>query len=84
MLLWFLARDEARATGWQSGLVSAGGKRKPSYAEFQTLAAAGRKRQLTLIRRVRTQHIDSIRELLGGVLNAKLGFGGWLPVGALG
>jgi hypothetical protein len=84
MLLWFLARDEARSKGWQSGLISAGGRRKPSYAEFQTLAAAGRKRQLTLIRRVRTQHIDSIRELLGGVLGAKLGFGGWLPVGALG
>ena len=29
MLLWFLVRDEGRATGWQSGLVSARGLRKP-------------------------------------------------------
>jgi hypothetical protein len=84
MLLWFLARDEARATGWQSGVVSAAGKRKPSYFEFQTLASAARKRQLRMIRTVRSTKIESLRELLGGALGAKLGFGGWLPVGVLG
>jgi hypothetical protein len=84
MLLWFLARDEARATGWQSGVVSAGGKRKPSYYEFQTLASAARKRQLKMIRTVRSTQIESLRELLGGALGPKLGFGGWLPVGVLG
>jgi hypothetical protein len=84
MLLWFLARDELRKTGWQSGLVSASGKRKPSYLEFQTLGAAARKRQLRLIRTVRNQPTESLRELLRGALGAKLGPGSWLPVAALG
>jgi hypothetical protein len=83
MLLWFLARDEARTRGWQSGLVSAGGKRKPSYSEFQTLASAARKRQLTLIRRVRSQHIDSLRDLFRGGLGPRLGGGEWFPVDTL-
>jgi hypothetical protein len=50
MLLWFLVRDEARATGWQSGLVSAVGRRKPSFYEFQRLAAAVRERQRKALR----------------------------------
>ncbi len=40
MMLWFLLRDETRARleeGWQSGLLTAGGSRKPSFAAFQRL-----------------------------------------------
>ena len=41
MMLWFLLRDETRARiqeGWQSGFLTAEGKRKPSFAAFQRLA----------------------------------------------
>jgi hypothetical protein len=38
MLVWFLIRDERRLSGWQSGVVAATGKRKPSFRAFQTLA----------------------------------------------
>jgi len=38
MFLWFLLRDERRrADGWQSGLLTAGGARKPAFAAFQKL-----------------------------------------------
>jgi Glycosyl hydrolase catalytic core len=37
MLVWFLVRDELRLSGWQSGVVSVTGKRKPSFRAFQTL-----------------------------------------------
>jgi hypothetical protein len=37
MLVWFLIRDERRLSGWQSGVVSASGKRKPAFRAFQTL-----------------------------------------------
>jgi hypothetical protein len=37
MLVWFLVRDERRLSGWQSGVVSARGKRKPSFRAFQKL-----------------------------------------------
>ncbi len=37
MFIWFLMRDEARPGGWQSGVVSASGRRKPSYATFAGL-----------------------------------------------
>ena len=37
MLVWFLIRDERRLSGWQSGVFSARGKRKPSFRAFQTL-----------------------------------------------
>jgi hypothetical protein len=37
MLVWFLIRDERRLSGWQSGVVSATGKRKPAFRAFQTL-----------------------------------------------
>jgi hypothetical protein len=37
MLVWFLIRDERRLSGWQSGVLTAAGKRKPSYRAFQTL-----------------------------------------------
>jgi Glycosyl hydrolase catalytic core len=37
MMVWFLIRDERRLSGWQSGVLTAAGKRKPSYRAFQTL-----------------------------------------------
>ena len=51
MMLWFLLRDEGRTTGWQSGLVSAAGRRKPSFYEFQRLAAGVRRHQLAILKR---------------------------------
>jgi hypothetical protein len=40
MLLWFLLRDEPRLRGrdgWQSGLLTRGGRRKPAFRTFQRL-----------------------------------------------
>ena len=38
MFLWFLLRDERRlADGWQSGLLTASGAKKPAFAAFQKL-----------------------------------------------
>jgi hypothetical protein len=39
MFLWFLLRDERRLVddGWQSGLLTSGGVRKPAFAAFQKL-----------------------------------------------
>ena len=38
MFLWFLLRDERRGgEGWQSGLLTASGAKKPSFAAFQKL-----------------------------------------------
>jgi hypothetical protein len=37
MVVWFLIRDERRLSGWQSGVVSARGRRKPAFRAFQTL-----------------------------------------------
>jgi hypothetical protein len=37
MLVWFLIRDELRNSGWQSGVVTVNGKRKPAFRAFQTL-----------------------------------------------
>jgi hypothetical protein len=36
MFVWFLIRDERRLSGWQSGVVTVNGRRKPSYRAFQT------------------------------------------------
>lgn len=41
MMLWFLVRDDTTGTGWQSGLETATGRLKPSFAAFQRLAASG-------------------------------------------
>ncbi len=38
MLVWFLLRDEGRLKGWQSGLLTASGTRKPAYWAFQRMA----------------------------------------------
>jgi len=37
MMLWFLLRDEAPLGGWQSGLITRTGKRKPAFAAFRSL-----------------------------------------------
>jgi Glycosyl hydrolase catalytic core len=43
MFLWFLLRDEVRLGGWQSGLTTNQGTRKPSFNAFRraALAASG-------------------------------------------
>jgi len=39
MVIWFLLRDDRRvAAGWQSGLLTTGGKKKPAFATFSRLA----------------------------------------------
>jgi hypothetical protein len=38
MMLWFLLRDDTNINGWQSGLVTAGGQKKPSFAAFERMA----------------------------------------------
>ena len=37
LMLWFLLRDESRLAGWQSGLVTAAGKKKPAFNAFARL-----------------------------------------------
>ena len=37
LMVWFLLRDERRLSGWQSGLETAGGRRKPAYYAFRRL-----------------------------------------------
>jgi hypothetical protein len=39
MLLWFLLSDETRLGGWQSGLETAAGVRKPAFFAFARAAA---------------------------------------------
>ena len=38
MMLWFLLRDEPILSGWQSGLITAAGRRKPAFAAFRRLS----------------------------------------------
>ena len=40
LMLWFLLKDEPTLAGWQSGLVTFGGKHKPAYNAFMKMAAA--------------------------------------------
>ncbi len=37
LMLWFLLRDEPNLAGWQSGLETVTGQKKPAYAAFQRL-----------------------------------------------
>ncbi len=37
LMTWFLLRDERRLDGWQSGLETASGRKKPAYAAFRRL-----------------------------------------------
>ena len=36
MFIWFLIRDEPRLSGWQSGVLTRRGQRKPAFRAFQT------------------------------------------------
>jgi hypothetical protein len=38
MMLWFLLKDEPTLAGWQSGLITSSGVKKPAFAAFQHLA----------------------------------------------
>jgi hypothetical protein len=39
LMIWFLLRDDRRIkNGWQSGFITAGGKKKPAFATFSRLA----------------------------------------------
>ncbi|HEV8462957.1 MAG TPA: DUF5722 domain-containing protein [Gaiellaceae bacterium] len=40
MMIWFLLRDEPKLAGWQSGLETVAGKKKPSFAAFMKVALA--------------------------------------------
>jgi hypothetical protein len=40
VFLWFLLRDEARLGGWQSGLTTVDGRRKPSFNAFRRAVTA--------------------------------------------
>jgi hypothetical protein len=37
MMLWFLVKDEPKLGGWQSGMLTVAGKKKPSYNAFLSL-----------------------------------------------
>ena len=37
LMLWFLLKDDPNLDGWQSGLITIGGKKKPAFAAFQQL-----------------------------------------------
>ncbi len=37
MMLWFLLRDEPVLSGWQSGLMTSAGRKKPAFTAFQRL-----------------------------------------------
>jgi hypothetical protein len=39
MMLWFLLKDEPTLAGWQSGLETVTGKKKPAFAAFAKIAA---------------------------------------------
>lgn len=42
LMLWFLVQDEQRLEGWQSGLVSHDGLRKPAFAAFRRVSRRAR------------------------------------------
>ena len=37
LMLWFLLRDEPNLAGWQSGLETTTGQKKPAFAAYQHL-----------------------------------------------
>src|SRR3954453_543051 len=41
MMLWFLLKDDPNLNGWQSGLITIRGAKKPAFAAFMKMAAAG-------------------------------------------
>jgi hypothetical protein len=38
LMLWFLVRDEPALSGWQSGLMTTDGRKKPAFSAFQRLS----------------------------------------------
>jgi hypothetical protein len=42
MLVWFLLKDDADVSGWQSGLMTVSGARKPAWSTFRATPAARR------------------------------------------
>jgi hypothetical protein len=38
MMMWFLLKDDPNPNGWQSGLISASGAKKPSFNAFKAMA----------------------------------------------
>jgi hypothetical protein len=40
LMLWFLVKDEPTLAGWQSGLVTLSGRKKPAFNAFRTLRHA--------------------------------------------
>jgi hypothetical protein len=38
LMCWFLLRDEKDVSRWQSGLITAGGAHKPSFAAYKNLS----------------------------------------------
>ena len=40
MMLWFLLVDDSNVNGWQSGLITASGNKKPSFTAFEQMAGA--------------------------------------------
>jgi Glycosyl hydrolase catalytic core len=38
MMLWFLLVDDTNVNGWQSGLITSDGQKKPSFAAFRRMA----------------------------------------------
>jgi hypothetical protein len=41
MFIWFLLRDDPQLGGWQSGLLTSSGSRKPAWWTFRSLGPAG-------------------------------------------
>jgi hypothetical protein len=37
MMLWFLLKDDPSLAGWQSGLITTSGRKKPAFAAFKNL-----------------------------------------------
>ena len=51
MMLWYLLKDDSSPSGWQSGLETAAGVRKPSFAAFARIALAQERRAFAVRRR---------------------------------
>ena len=44
MMLWFLLKDDPNVNGWQSGLITARGAKKPAFTAFRKMATPTRTR----------------------------------------
>ena len=47
IFVWFLIRDEGRLSGWQSGVMTRRGARKPSYRTIPDVRQVGARRMAT-------------------------------------